>query len=133
MLNNVLKNESFSTSADSYHHFKVLGNRGAKTQSSSEVFDESTGVIFYTQINRDAVGCWNTLKPFTIENQGIVANDSEFLVFPNDLRIDTEGNLLVLSNRMPLFMFTNLKPGDFNYRILTGKISEIIMGTPCEN
>lgn len=130
--NSVLKNESFCTSPDAFHSFKVLGNRGAKTQSSSEVFDRLTGVVFYTQINRDAVGCWNTLKPFTIENQGLVASDSELLVFPNDLRIDDDGNLLVLSNRMPVFMFSKLQPG-FNYRIMMGKTTEIIKGTPCEN
>jgi Major royal jelly protein len=130
--NSVLKNESFCTSPDSFHQFKLLGNRGTKTQSSAEVFDRLTGVVFYTQINRDAVGCWNTLKPFTIENQGLVASDSELLVFPNDLRIDDEGNLLVLSNRMPIFIYSKLKP-EFNFRILVGKTTDIIKGTPCEN
>lgn len=130
--NVVLKNESFCTSSDAFHSYKVLGNRGAKTQSSVEVFDSLTGVVFYTQINRDAVGCWNTLKPFTKDNQGLVASDSELLVFPNELRIDDDGNLLVLSNRLPVFMFNKLKPG-LNYRILMGKTTEIIKGTPCEN
>lgn len=131
--NSVLKNESFATGSESYHAFKVLGSRGAaKVQSSAEVYDTLTNVVFYTQINRDAVGCWNTLKPFTIQNQGLVANDSELLVFPNDLRIDDVGNLFVLSNRMPVFMFSSLKPG-FNYRILMGKTADIIKGTSCEN
>lgn len=111
----------------------MLGSRGAANrQSSSEVYDHLTNVVFYTQINRDAIGCWNTLKPFTIENQGLVASDSEFLVFPNEIRIDDEGNLLVLSNQMPVFMFSSLKPG-INYRILMGKTTDIIKGTPCEN
>lgn len=110
----------------------MLGSRGAKTQSSAEVFDKLTGVVFYTQINRDAIGCWNTLKPFTIENQGLVASDSTLLVFPNELRVDEEGNLLVLSNRLPVFMFSKLEP-EVNYRILMGKTSDIIKGTPCEN
>lgn len=147
--NTVLKNESYSTSSDSYHAYNILGKRGSNTQSSSEVFDGLTNVVFYTQINRDAIGwcvhescgansillkfvhfSWNTLKPFTIENQGLVFSDSELLVFPNELRIDSEGNLLALSNRLPVFMFNSLKPG-FNYRIMTGKTSEIIKGTPC--
>jgi Major royal jelly protein len=130
--NSVLKNETFCTSPDSFHNFKVLGNRGSNTQSSAEVFDGLTGVVFYTQINRDAIGCWNTFKPYTRENQGLVASDSELLVFPNDLRIDSEGNLLALSNRMPVFIYKKLNE-DFNYRIFMGKTSEIIKGTPCEN
>lgn len=133
VFNSVLKNESFCTGSESYHAFKVLGSRGVRNaQSSVEVFDKLTNVVFYTQINRDAIGCWNTLKPFTIENQGLVASDSELLVFPNDLRIDDEGNLFVLSNRLPVFMFSSLKPG-FNYRILMGKTTDIIKGTPCDN
>lgn len=132
VLNSVLKNESFSTARDSYNAFNLLGSRGAKSQSSSQVFDSLTNVVFYTQINKDAVGCWNTLKPFTVENQGIVATDSERLVFPNDLRIDSDGNLLVLSNRMPVFIYGSLK-SEFNYRILVGNTSELIKGTTCEN
>lgn len=129
--NTVLKNETLSTGPNSYHAFSLLGSRGTNSQSSSEVFDSLTNVVFYTQINKDAVGCWNTLKPFTIENQGIVASDSERLLFPNDLRIDGNGNLLVLSNRMPVFIYGSLK-NEFNYRILAGKTSELIKGTPCE-
>lgn len=128
----MLKNETFSTGPNSYHAFNLLGSRGTNSQSSLEVFDSLTNVVFYTQINKDAIGCWNTLKPFTIENQGIVASDSELLVFPNDLRIDSDGNLLVLSNRMPVFIYGALK-NEFNYRILVGKTSELIKGTPCEN
>lgn len=130
--NTVLKNETFCTSPDSFHQYKVLGNRGRNTQSSAEVFDETTGVVFYTQINRDAIGCWNSAKTYTKDNQGLVASDSELLVFPNDLRIDNEGNLLALSNRMPVFMYKKLNE-EFNYRIFMGKTSEIIKGTPCEN
>ena len=131
--NTVLKNESFATSPTSFGAFTLLGNRGANTQSSMEVFDSLTDVVFYTLINRDAVGCWNTLKPFTIENQGLVASDSELLVFPNDLRVDYDGNLFILSNRMPVYMFSLLTPDTTSYRILIGKTSEIIKGTPCEN
>jgi dopachrome tautomerase len=110
----------------------LLGSRGPNSQSSAEVFDGLTGAVFYTQINRDAIGCWNSMKPYTKENQGLVASDSENLVFPNDLRIDSEGNLLVLSNRMPIFIYKKLNE-EFNYRIFMGKTGEIIKGTPCEN
>lgn len=130
--NTVLKNETFCLSTDAFRSYKLLGSRGSKSQSSSQVFDRLTGVVFYTQINRDAIGCWNTLKPYTRENQGLVASDGEFLIFPNEVRIDEEGNLLVLSNQLPVFMYDKLSK-EFNYRILMGKTTEIIKGTPCEN
>jgi hypothetical protein len=130
--NTVLKNETFATSGDSYYAYSLLGDRGTKSQSTAEFYDEKTDVIFYTQINRDAIGCWNIKKPYTPENQGLVDSDSHTLVFPNDLKIDDKGNLYVLSDRMPLFIYKNLEPG-FNYRILTGKTDEVIVGTACEN
>lgn len=129
----MLKNETFATDhVASYHSYEHLGSRSPGSQSSVEVFDVITDVIFYTQINLNAVGCWNTKKPFTVDNQGVVAADNETLVFPNDLRIDSEGNLLVLSNRMPLFIYSELPKGEINYRILVGKTEELIKGTPCE-
>lgn len=131
MPNSVLKNETFATSPSSFHAFSLLGSRGAETQSSSEVFDHSTGVVFYTLVNKNAIGCWNTLKPFTIANQGVIANDSELLVFPNDLTVDKNGNLFILSNRMPVYMFSALKP-ETNYRIMMGSTKKLIKGTPCE-
>lgn len=101
------------------------------SQSTAEYYDEKTDVIFYTQVNRDAVGCWNSKKPYTPENQGIVDSDPVTLVFPNDLKVDTNGKLWVLSDRLSTFLRGNLKRGK-NYRILTGDTKTIIKGTPCE-
>lgn len=132
--NSVLKNESFSTNPSStlFHAFNVLGSRGENTQSSSEVYDAITNVIFYTQPNRNGIGCWNINKSYTSEHQGLIASDNDALIFPNDLRIDSRGNVYVLSNRMPIFMYSNLNSNEFNYRILVGKASEIIKGSVCE-
>lgn len=128
--NTVLKNETFATSSDAYYAYTLLGDRGPKSQSTAEFYDPITDVIFYTQINRDAIGCWNINKPYNVENQGLVDSDSDSLVFPNDLKVDHNGNLFVLSDRMPLFIYGSLKP-EFNYRVLTGKTSEVISGTAC--
>ncbi|CAO1438219.1 unnamed protein product [Diamesa tonsa] len=129
--NSVLKNETFATSTDSYHSYSLLGERGVKSQSTAEMYDEKTDVIFYTQVNKDAIGCWNTKKPYTPENQGLVDSDSDALVFPNDLKLDEDGNVYVLSDRMPQFIYGELKP-EYNYRVLTGKATELISGTVCE-
>lgn len=129
--NTVLKNETFATSGSSYYAYKLVGERGPKSQSTAEFYDSHTDNIFYTQINRDAIGCWNINKPYTPENQGVVDSDSNSLVFPNDLKVDSSGKVYVLSDRMPLFIYSSLKP-EVNYRVLVGESSEIIKGTPCE-
>lgn len=110
---------------------QLLGDRGHQGQSSAEFFDENTDVIFYTQVNKDAIGCWNSRKSYTPENQGLVDSDSDALVFPNDVKVDDQKTLWVLSDRMPLFIYSSLKPNEFNYRILSGHVTEIIQGTPC--
>lgn len=51
---------------------------------------------------------------------------------PNVLQIDSGRILWVSSNSIPIFIYNNLE-FDFNYRILVGNTSTIIMGTPCEN
>lgn len=82
-------------------------------------------------MNKDGVGCWNSKKPYNVDNQGLVDSDSDSLVFPNDVKIDGHDNLWVLSNRMPLFIFKSLNSKEYNYRILSGKISDLVLGTPC--
>ena len=62
-------------------------------QSTAEVYDKETGVIFYTQVNKDAIACWNAKRPYDLESQGLIDSDSHTLVFPNDMKIDNEGKV----------------------------------------
>uniref|UniRef100_A0A182PPU1 Yellow protein n=1 Tax=Anopheles epiroticus TaxID=199890 RepID=A0A182PPU1_9DIPT len=124
--NTVLQNESYAQSPQAYYDYKLLGDRGPNSQSSAEFYDSETGVIFYTQVNKDGVGCWNTIMPLNADTQGLVDSDSDALVFPNDLKVDNEGTLWVLSDRLPMFIFTSLDEQQYNYRILVGETREII-------
>lgn len=130
--NYVLQNETRALSSESYYDYSLVGDRGENGQSSAEFYDEKSNVLFYTQVNKDGIGCWKVNKPYTPDTQGIVDSDSDSLVFPNDLKVDTNGTLWVLSDRMPLFIYKQLNPEEYNYRILTGKVSDLILGTPCE-
>lgn len=130
--NYVLQNETLATSPSNYYEFHVLGDRGPNGQSSASYYDDRTQVLFYTQVNKDAIHCWNTQKEYVPEQLSNVESDTDKLVFPNDLKIDDDGNLWVLSNRMPKFLFGKLDSSKFNYRVLKGKTTEIIKGTNCE-
>lgn len=129
--NRVLQNETHSTGTDAYFDYKLVGDRGQNGQATAEFFDDDSGVLFYTQVNKDAIGCWNSKKPYNPDTQGLVDSDSDALVFPNDLKIDDNRNLWVLSDRMPTFLFHSLNPKEFNYRVLKGKVDDLIRGTPC--
>ncbi|XP_050069995.1 L-dopachrome tautomerase yellow-f2-like [Anopheles maculipalpis] len=131
--NRILQNETLAQLGNgaygqSFHH---LGARGPNAQSSSHAYDPKTGVLFYAEINRNAVGCWNTKKQFTPENHGIVHLDNEEMIYPADLRIDSNGDLWVISNRLPIWIYSHLNRTDVNYRIWRQSASRAIAGTIC--
>ncbi|KAK7868092.1 hypothetical protein R5R35_005542 [Gryllus longicercus] len=121
-----------SSAADDYYAYRVLGSRGERAQSTASFIHEPSGVLFYTLVNRNGVGCWNTNKPFSEENQGLAAHDDKALIFPNDLKVCGGGNLWVLSNRLGDFLYGKLDPNEVNYRIFRRPVPEVVRGTVCE-
>lgn len=118
----------------SFHNFQVLGSRGPKGQSSVSFLDKETGVLFYALVNLNAIACWRTSNPsYTMESQGRVYMNNTTMVFPNDIKVDAKGNLWVLSDRLPKFMYDSLDPDDVNFRVLTASVKDAIMGTACDS
>lgn len=130
--NKVLQNETYSNDPISYNEFRNVGNRGLDSHSTSEVFDQATGALFYTMISHNGIGCWNTMKPLSYDNAILLDADDVALVFPNDIKIDADRNLWVLSDRLPQYIYGKLDANDVNYRILVGKIDDLIRNTPCD-
>ncbi|XP_075970705.1 L-dopachrome tautomerase yellow-f2-like [Anticarsia gemmatalis] len=123
--NSIDKNEAF-------HDFKLLGDRGQNTQSAASSYDPKTQVLFYTQVNRDGVACWNTNKPYTIDNNALLFSDPVLYEFPNDLKVDDEGVLWVLVDKLPRFIYRTLDPNIINYSIYSINTTEAIQGTACQ-
>ncbi|KAI5749184.1 hypothetical protein M8J76_005306 [Diaphorina citri] len=129
----ILQNKT--TASNSYYEFKVLGSRGPNSQATAESLDEKTGVLFYTQVNKDGVGCWNSYKhanEYSADTTDLVATDSETLVFPNDLKVDKEGYLWVLSDKLPVHIHKGLHTDEINYRIFQTPVKDAIKGTVCD-
>ncbi|XP_062558540.1 L-dopachrome tautomerase yellow-f2-like [Armigeres subalbatus] len=130
--NSVLKDETLARSGKDYNGlFRHLGPRGPNTQSSGHAFDEHTGVLFYAETNRNAVGCWNSATDFHPENQGIVHLDNEGMIYPADLTIDNDGTIWVISNRLPIWIYSKLDVDEYNYRIWRQTSAKAINGTIC--
>lgn len=126
-----LRDENLAKS--SFHEFKILGDRGPKSQSGVSFVDKNTGVLFYTLLNLNAIACWKTTNPsYTMTSQGRVFMSNETMVFPNDIKVDSKGNLWVLSDRLPTFMYKELDKNDINFRILTATVEDAIRGTACD-
>ncbi|CAK1604337.1 unnamed protein product [Parnassius mnemosyne] len=128
----LLRNYTHIDKKEAFNDFKLLGDRGENTQASSSVYDQTNHVLFYTQVNRDGVGCWNSNKPYTPENNPLLFSDPELYEFPNDVKIDNEGSLWIISDKMPRFIFKSLDPNEVNYRIFSINATDAIAGTACQ-
>lgn len=129
----ILRNKTLATDPHNFEEFKLLGSRGPNAQSTASFLDESTGVLFYTQVNRDGVACWNSKsKEYSPEYQHLVTSDDVTFIFPNDLKVDRESNLWVLTDRLPVFIYRSLDTDSINVYIFKGSVKEIIKDTICE-
>ncbi|KAK9497287.1 hypothetical protein O3M35_004634 [Rhynocoris fuscipes] len=127
----VIQNKTIAS--DSYYAYKVLGSRGPNSQATASMVDPKSGVLFYTQVNKNGVGCWNPASvDYSADTNGLIAADNVTMVFPNDLKIDRDSNLWVLTDRLPSFIYTKLDWNDVNFRILSAPVEEIIKGTVCQ-
>ncbi|XP_015597382.1 protein yellow [Cephus cinctus] len=127
----LLRDPDRSTSPKSFHEFQALGSRGPNGQSSVSFLDPATGILIYALTNLNAIACWKTGTTYNIQQQGRVYMNNVTMVFPNDLKIDQNGNIWVLSDRLPVFMYSELNPEEYNFRILTGSAREAVQGTVC--
>lgn len=52
-------------------------------------YDQSSGVLFYSQVAKNGVACWNTAKPFTEQNHALIVNDNDRMniEYPADLNV----------------------------------------------
>jgi hypothetical protein len=117
--------------------FQLLGEPRATMngQSATQAMDRQ-GVLFFTLVTQDSVGCWNSQQPYGYRPEllGIVGNDNVRLIFPNDLKIDNElhQSVWVLSNKLPQYLYSKLDFNDYNFRILTAPTDVAVQGTVCD-
>ncbi|XP_052131506.1 protein yellow-like isoform X2 [Frankliniella occidentalis] len=128
----VIRNETFAN--DNPDEFKLLGARGRNQSHSSASAMDRRGVLFFNLVTQDALGCWDSAKPYGRSSVGHVAQDSALLNFPNDLKVDREEpqNIWLLSNRLHLYLYRSLSPDEYNFRILTGTVEKATEGTICD-
>ncbi|XP_041976713.1 L-dopachrome tautomerase yellow-f2-like [Aricia agestis] len=128
----VLRNWKPENKRELFYEFKYLGDRGPMTQATSSFYDPESKAVFYTQVCRDGVGCWNTNKLYTVENNPLVLNDPTNFEFTADLKLDSEGTLWVLTDKLPRYFYMTLDPDVINFRIMSVKAKDVIAGTTCE-
>lgn len=123
-----------SRTNNSANDFHLAGeSRGLFGQASASAIDRR-GIMYYGLVTRDSIGCWDTHKPHKKSTIGVVAMNTETLIFPNDIKVDMDKDqsVWVISNRLPMFQAGPLSADDYNYRILFADTSEVVRGTICD-
>ncbi|XP_052743870.1 L-dopachrome tautomerase yellow-f2-like isoform X2 [Bicyclus anynana] len=117
---------------DIFTGVEVVGERGDKSQATACDLDPNTNVLFYTQLSKNGVSCWNMDKPLTEENVPLIISDCNVLEFPSDIKVDHDGNLWIISNRQSRFLYESMDFSQVNFRILSAPVEAVIRDTPCE-
>ncbi|XP_014469396.1 PREDICTED: major royal jelly protein 1-like [Dinoponera quadriceps] len=95
------------------------------------------GVIFFQLVQLTAIACWDIGKPFTPENVVIIAQDEKTLQYVSGIKVITnragEEELWFNTNRLQKTINMSLRPTETNFRIIKGKVDDIIRGTRCES
>ncbi|XP_076650360.1 major royal jelly protein 9 [Halictus rubicundus] len=94
------------------------------------------GVIFFQLVQLTAIACWNIEKPFAPENIVIIAQDEATLQYVSGIKVIVndrgEEELWFNTNRLQKTINMTLKPTETNFRLIRGKVDDIIRGTNCE-
>ncbi|XP_026325579.1 L-dopachrome tautomerase yellow-f2-like isoform X2 [Hyposmocoma kahamanoa] len=78
-----LRNRTASEDSNFWSLFSIIGNRGANSQSTMHGYHAGSNVIFFADIARSAVSCWNTGNPLSSSTVGILASDTRRLGYPS--------------------------------------------------
>lgn len=127
----VLRNETNSQRSNHGNDFINLGMRGSYKQSTIHAFHPETGIIMYAEISKYGVGCWNTNKEFSIQNHGTVDQNERKMIYPSDLTIDDDGVVWVMTNSMPIFIYSTLNENEYNFRVWKQDIRTAVADTVC--
>lgn len=53
------------------------------------VYDKETGIIFYSQVAQNAIGCWNTDLSHEPNNFHLIVQDNTTMIYPSDINVSS--------------------------------------------
>lgn len=108
-------------------------SRGPQGHASAAAMDRN-GVLYYNLVSKDAIGCWDSRKPYKRVNHGTIVRNSTTMVFPNDMKVDSEErqSVWVLTNRLPFYLYKGLDPKAINFRIMRAYTDEAVKNSICD-
>jgi len=126
----ILTNRELATRSYHENDFKVEIDRGQGSQTSASDLHKPSGILFLALVNQNALGCWNTHKAPKLENFDIVHRDDQKFIYPSDIKVYGD-KVIVLTNTMPVFLYSQLNYDQTNFRIWTASVNEAGKNTTC--
>lgn len=108
---------------------KLVGTKGPNTQSGSHAYHEHLRTMFYANVARDAILCWQVENKMAPEHIDIAVQDHKRLVYISDLKVIGD-DVWVLVNQMPVFVFSAFSVNDYNFFI--HKLNVFDLSERCE-
>jgi Major royal jelly protein len=87
--------------------------------------------MFFTQLKKDGLACWNPSKSLSAATFPLIASDSEKLIFPNDVKVEEGGILWTITDNMAEFLYGTPDINKTNYRVFVADTEELVKGTVC--
>lgn len=81
----ILRNEVLSRRRVHGSDFKFIGHR--TTQAGPHYLDPTTNVMFFAEMQNNAVSCWDIKKDLRRVNMDIVQQNNATLIYPVDLQV----------------------------------------------
>lgn len=126
----VLNNRTANQDPNYWARYNILGDRGENTQCTMHSYHEASNVVFFAEIGRDGVSCWNAGKPLAPSNVVLLARDQKLLSYPSDLHI-TDDEVWVMANTLPRFGYSTLNTDEYNFFVYKANVQDLIEGTIC--
>lgn len=117
----LLRDPEFSRKASPREVLSAVTDLGLKLSQTDGMIMDNRGTLYYGLLKEHAIAQWDSYKPFTYENQLIVAKDDAFIQWSDGMSFDEEGHLYVVVNHLHNFVAGRLRPNDVNFRILRAK------------
>lgn len=117
----LLRDPDFARRSSPRDVLQAVTDWGLKISQTDGMIMDNRGILYYGLLKEHAVAQWDSYKPFTLENQLIIAKDDSYIQWTDGMTFDEEGYLYIVVNRLHNFVAGLLRPNDVNFRVLRAK------------
>lgn len=112
--------------------FQDLGNRGSNSQAVISDIDLRTNVLFFAEVQKSGITCWDTKKSLSPNNVAVIAQDFETLTYTSDIKVDGRGYVWFLSSRQTTIDDDNFNNSTYNFFVHKNYGRQMVENSICD-